>query len=75
MEECECNEKVRAEYGENRKECDMMDGADKEACEKKWREWWYAAAADCYPTECELKADAEYENFKKECLANGGSED
>jgi len=40
MKECECNEneKSRAAYEENRKECDTLEGADKEACEKKWKE-------------------------------------
>jgi hypothetical protein len=51
----------------------MMDGADKEACEKKWQEVWYAAAAKCSQTECEQKADAEYDSMKNECLANGGT--
>jgi len=52
-----------------------LDGADKEACEKKWTEIWYQEAYKCSQTECERKADAEYESKLNECLETGANEE
>jgi hypothetical protein len=56
--------------------CEMLDDAEREDCEKTAKEAYNKAHDECTPkepTECEQIADAEFEKFKNECLANGGT--